>query len=228
MANSATEEVAIVLVGAGGFGREVLGYVSDAIKSLPQLRVKGFLDDNADALKPFRCDYPVLGRIDDYPIQPEDRFVMTIGDPSTRAKIIKQMEARGARFISIIHPSAYVAPSATVGHGCIVAPFASIGSEAKVGHHVVLTWYSSLAHDSVARPFVVLSPYSTANGGAVLEEGAFLGTHAVVNPMIRVGSWSKVASGSVVYRHVPPHCLAMGNPAKARPLMRTNAEGQGE
>jgi sugar O-acyltransferase (sialic acid O-acetyltransferase NeuD family) len=223
MRDAGPEEVRIVLVGAGGFGREVLRYVLDAIKPLPQLRVKGFLDDNSEALQPFGCDFPVVGSIDGYSLQPSDRFVMTIGDPATRAKIIQRLEARGARFISIIHPSAYVAPTATLGHGCIVAPFASVGSETNVGNHVVLTWYASLAHDSKARDFAVLSPYSTANGGATLEEGAFLGTHAVVNPMIRVGAWSKVASGSIVYRHVPPHSLAMGNPAKARPLMRFGA-----
>ncbi|MFO0865272.1 MAG: acetyltransferase [Gemmataceae bacterium] len=223
MRDAGPQEERIILVGAGGFGREVLSYVRDAIKALPQLRVKGFLDDNADALNAFRCDYSVLGSIEGYSVQPSDRFVMTIGDPSTRAKFIQRLQARGARFISIIHPSAYIAPTATLGPGSIVAPFASIGNEAKVGNHVVLTWYASLAHDSVAKDFAVLSPYSTANGGATLEEGAFLGTHAVVNPLIRVGAWSKVASGSVVYRHVPPHCLAMGNPAKARPLMRASS-----
>ena len=87
---------------------------------------------------------------------------------------------------------------------------------------MLLTWYSSLAHDSICHPFAVLSPYATANGSAVLEEGVFLGTHAVIHPMIRVGTWSKVASGSVVYRDVPPNSLALGNPAKAVPNLGTS------
>ena len=56
---------------------------------------------------------------------------------------------------------------------------------------------------------------------AILEEGVFLGTHAVIHPMIRVGAWSKIASGSVVNRNVPPNCLALGVPAKAVPMLRT-------
>lgn len=222
MGDAEGESLEIILVGAGGFGREVLLYVLDAIKQSPHLRVKGFLDDNPSALQPFHSDLPILGSIKDYVIQPHDRFVMTIGDPSTRAKHIQEMEVRGARFLTIIHPTAYVAPTAVVGRGCIVAPFSSIGNSANVGDHVVLTWYSSIAHDGIAHNYVVLSPYSTANGAVTLEEGAFLGTHAVVNPMIRVGSWSKIASGAVVYRNVPPNCLAMGNPAKARPMLRLN------
>jgi sugar O-acyltransferase (sialic acid O-acetyltransferase NeuD family) len=214
------ESTEIVLVGAGGLGREVLNYVLEAIRPSPHMRVKGFLDDNPDTLRPDRCEFPLLGSILDYPIQPQDRFVMAIGDCVTRAELIRKMEARGARFITIIHPTAYVASNASVGNGCIVGPFSAIGSDATVGDHVLLTWYSSLAHDSISHPFAVLSPYSTANGGAILEEGVFLGTHAVIHPMIRVGAWSKVASGSVVYRDVPPNCLASGNPAKALPLLR--------
>jgi sugar O-acyltransferase (sialic acid O-acetyltransferase NeuD family) len=219
MSDSSAEPTAIVLVGAGGLGREVLNYVLEVIRPSPHLRVKGFLDDNPGATGPSRCDFPILGSILDYPIEPQDRFVMAIGDCAKRAELARKLEARNARFMTIIHPTAYVAPNATVGNGCVVGPFCAIGSDATVGDHVLLTWYSSLAHDSVSHSFVGLSPYSTANGGAVLEEGVFLGTHAVIHPMIRVGAWSKVASGSVVYRDVPPNCLALGNPAKASPLL---------
>ena len=213
---------AIVLVGAGGLGREVLNYVREAIRPSPHMRVKGFLDDDPGASRPDRCEVPILGSIADYRIEPQDRFVMTIGDCVKRAELTRKMEARGARFMTITHPTAYVAPNATVGNGCIVGPFCAIGSEAQVGDHVLLTWYSSLAHDSNCGSFAVLSPYSTANGGAILEEGVFLGTHAVIHPKIRVGAGSKVASGSVVYRDVPPNSMALGNPAKASPILGTS------
>jgi sugar O-acyltransferase (sialic acid O-acetyltransferase NeuD family) len=219
MSDTRADSIAIVLVGAGGLGREVLNYVLDAIRPSPHMRVKGFLDDNLSALSPYRCEFPILGSVLDYPIQSQDRFVMTIGDSVTRAELIRKLQARGARFITIIHPTAYVAANATVGDGCIVGPFCGIGSDVRVGDHVMLTWYSSLAHDSFSHSFVVLSPYSTANGGAILEEGVFLGTHAVINPMVRIGAWSKVASGSIVYRDVPPNSLAVDNPAKVRPLL---------
>jgi sugar O-acyltransferase (sialic acid O-acetyltransferase NeuD family) len=222
ISDTRAESTAIILVGAGGLGREVLNYVLDTIRPAPHMRVKGFLDDNPSALGPDRCDFPILGSILDYSVEPQDRFVMTIGDNVKRAELIRKMEARSARFITIIHPTAYVASNVTVGDGCIVGPFCGIGSGARVGDHVLLTWYSSLAHDSITHSFAVLSPYSTASGGVILEEGVFLGTHAVIHPMIRVGAWSKIASGSVVYRNVPPNRLALGNPAKAAPLLGTS------
>ena len=147
---------------------------------------------------------------------------MAIGDCVKRAELIRKMEARSARFITIIHPTAYVAPNATVGNGCIIGPFSAVGSDARVGDHVLLACYASLAHDSVSHSFVVLSPYSTASGGAILEEGVFLGTHAVIHPMIRVGGRSKVASGSVVYRDVPRIVWPSATRRKQLPMLRTS------
>jgi sugar O-acyltransferase (sialic acid O-acetyltransferase NeuD family) len=222
MSDTNAESTAIILVGAGGLGREVLNYVLDAMPPSAHMRVRGFLDDNPSAISPDPCRFPILGSILDYAIEPKERFVMAIGDCVRRAELTRKMEARGARFITIIHPTAYVASNAAVGNGCIVGPFSAIGSDARVGDHVLLTWYSSLAHGSICHSFAVLSPYSTANGGAILEEGVFLGTHAVIQPMVRVGPWAKVASGSIVYRDLPPNCLALGNPAKALPALPTS------
>jgi sugar O-acyltransferase (sialic acid O-acetyltransferase NeuD family) len=180
--------------------------------------VRGFLDDRPD---PRACDgLPLLGSISSYSPQEGDRFVVAVGDPEARARIISGLRDRGASFFRLVHPQAFVAATAQIGEGCIIAPFCAIGNAARLGDHVVLTWYSSVAHDAEVSSFAVLSPYSTVNGGASLGEGAFLGTHAAVNPLQRVGCWAKVAAGSVVYRPVPAQHLAMGNPAKSRPLMQ--------
>jgi sugar O-acyltransferase (sialic acid O-acetyltransferase NeuD family) len=209
-----------VIVGAGGFGGEVLQYTRDAIATTPDVHVRGFLDDRVD-VEMRACDgLPLLGTISSYEPQPEDRFVVAVGDPEVRMRIITHLTSRGASFFRLVHPTAFVASTATIGDGCIVAPFCAVGNAAQIGDHVVLTWYSSVAHDAEVASFAVLSPYSTVNGGASLGEGAFLGTHAAVNPQQGVGCWSKVAAGSVVYRPVPPSHLAMGNPAKSRPLMQ--------
>jgi sugar O-acyltransferase (sialic acid O-acetyltransferase NeuD family) len=217
---SASPQTSLVIVGAGGFGGEVLQYVRDAIRSQPDVSVRGFLDDRTD-LDPRACDgLPLLGSISSYSPQADDRFVVAIGDPEARTRVIDDLRRRGASFFRVVHPTAFVATTAQLGEGCIVAPFCAIGNAASLGDHVVLTWYASVAHDAEVASYAVLSPYSTVNGGAHLGEGAFLGTHAAVNPLQRVGCWAKVAAGSVVYRPVPAHHLAMGNPAKSRPLMQ--------
>lgn len=209
--------IGIVIVGAGGFGREVLQYVRDACDPSTH-RVRGFLDDRPGGRGP--GGLPVLGGTATFEPRPNDRLLLAVGDPAVRARLGRSLAARGACFLTLVHPAAYVAASAVLGAGCIVAPFATVGAEAVLGEHVVLTFYSSVGHDARLADFATLSPYSVANGGAVLEEGAFLGTHATVNPLRRVRAYAKVAAGAVVYQDVPAASLAAGNPAKARRLMR--------
>lgn len=215
---SAVDRKDIVIVGAGGFGREVLQYVLETYGSDPSYRIKGFLDDRPPDLAAFGLPYPVLGGTNDYRPQAHDRLIIALGEPKLRAMMADRFGALGAQFLTIVHPQAYVSGTATVGSGCIVAPFATIGAHASLGEHSVLTFYASIGHDAKVGRCCALSPHSVTNGGSRIGDLAFLGAHAVVNPMQRVGDGSKVAAGAVVYRPVPPGTLAAGNPAKPRPL----------
>jgi sugar O-acyltransferase (sialic acid O-acetyltransferase NeuD family) len=212
--------VDVIVVGASGFGRELLQYVQDAGKNVPGMSAKGFLDDNPGALDPAGgvMGAGIVGDTHTYAIQEQDRFIISVGEPAMRRTLSERLARRGARFVSIVHPTAYVGPTARIGRGCVVGPFASVGSCACVEDHVLLNLYSAVGHDARIGAFSVLSPHSVVNGGGRLENDVFLGTHAAVTPNVRVGAHSKVAAGAVVYRDVPQRSLATGNPARAFPF----------
>jgi sugar O-acyltransferase (sialic acid O-acetyltransferase NeuD family) len=214
-------EQTIIIVGAGGFGREVLQYVLDSIDPATY-RVKGFLDDYKESLQPASLGFSVLGTTAGYSMTDHDRFVLAIGEPQQRRVIAQRLTRRGAQFLTVVHPLAHVAKTARLGAGCILAPFAAAGACAELGDHVALTFYASIGHDARVGNCCALSPYSVSNGGTILEECVFLGTHAVVNPLKRVGSGSRIAAGAVVYRDVPANSLAAGNPAKILPILQAD------
>lgn len=208
----------IVIVGASGFGREVMQYALETYGTDPAYRIKGFLDDRPPDLGPYGLPYPVLAGTQDYQPQAEDRLIIALGDPKLRAMMADRFSAMGASFLTIVHPRAYVSGTATVGRGCIVGPFATVGPYASLGEHSLLTYYASVGHDVKVGRCCALSPHSVANGGSSIGDLAFLGAHAVVNPMQQVGDGAKVAAGAVVYRPVPAGALAAGNPATSTPL----------
>lgn len=211
----------VLIVGAGGLGREVQQYAVDALGS-DHFELIGHLDDAPEHVlaQGVTLALPIVGDIRTHTPDPQLRYLMAIGDPATRATVTGEFLKHDANFLTIIHPLSYVATSAIIGTGCIIAPFATVGAGARVLPFSHLHFYASSAHDTSVGPFASLSPYAVANGQSIIEKGAFLGSHATVNPTKKVGEFAKVTAGSVVYRDVPEKSIADGNPAKSRPIFR--------
>lgn len=205
----------LVIAAAGGFGRELAAYARDA-----GLHVAGFLDDDpnaAAALDGLDREAGVLGPIGSYEPERDGELVaIGIGHVGTRLKVAEMLVARGARLATVVHPTAWVAPTATLGEGVAVAPFVCIGPGVRIGDLALLNTYASLGHDATLGRCCVLASYAVATGHSALEEQVFLATHAVVTPGTRVGAGARISAGAVVFHDVPAGALAAGNPARAR------------
>jgi sugar O-acyltransferase (sialic acid O-acetyltransferase NeuD family) len=204
----------IVIVGAGGFGREVYSWTKDSFFK-DQYRIKGFLDDNNKALNSYNLDIGVIGNIDEYMPEKQDRFVIGIGDVKIKKQLIDKLIVKGSKFINLIHPTAVIADTAMIGKGNIIAPFVLISNCAKIDDFVIFNVYSSCGHDAKVGKYSTLSPYASATGFVVLEDEVFLGTHSTVIPGKIIGYKSKVSANSVVMRDVPPNKMVFGVPGKA-------------
>jgi len=204
----------IVIVGAGGFGREVYLWAKDSF-SKDQYRIKGFLDDNVKTLDGYNVEIGVIGSIDKYEIKEKDRFVIGIGTLEIKKQIVEKLIIRGAQFINLIHPTAVIADTAVIGRGNVIAPFVLISNCAKLNDFVVLNVYSLCGHDTRIGKYCTLSPYAAAAGFVVLEDEVYLGTHATVAPGKKVGYKSKISANSVVMRDVATNKIVFGVPGKA-------------
>jgi len=205
----------ILIVGAGGFGREVLHWARDAWPEWHD-RIAGFLarHNHASASLPH-----ILADPADYVPEPGDAFLLAIGIPGVRRRVAEALAARGAEFLTLVHPTAVVAATATLGPGSIVCPQAVVSDSAATGRCVLVNYHASLAHDAVAGDYAVLSPYAALAGAARVGADAFLGLHASVGPGVVVGERSKVAANSCALNDVPPESLVHGVPGRVTPLL---------
>jgi sugar O-acyltransferase (sialic acid O-acetyltransferase NeuD family) len=208
----------LIVVGAGGLGREVFQYALDVLGKDAETEILGFLDDNPAALAGDPLEGKILGNTAEFRVEPQHRFVIGVGDPALRQTLALQIAARGGRFARVIHSLAYVASTARVSDGCVLAPYVFVGAGAQIGSHVVLNARVSIGHDVVLAEHCVLSPHCVVGGGSRLGKGVFMGSSATIVPQRSIGSGSKIAAGSVVLQDVPVGALAVGNPAKARVL----------
>lgn len=206
------------ILGAGGFGREVYGYLGDRIAQGDKLEIEGFLDDRPDALAGLPLSVPVLGSLDDTEADDDVWYIIAFGDAELRARWGVRLFSAGCQLCTLIHPTAYVSSSATIGPGSIICPFAAVCANATIEINSVLNCYASAGHDAIVGAHSILSPYSTLNGFARLGTRVFMGSHSAVLPGLSVGAGTKISAGSVVNSDVQPGSLAHGNPARQRIL----------
>ncbi|MGE4352309.1 MAG: NeuD/PglB/VioB family sugar acetyltransferase [Bdellovibrionales bacterium] len=207
----------LILIGAGGFGIEAALYAQDMVRTnTASFEVKGFLDDTKE-VGDHRVGLPILGGTD-MPVDPSALYVITIAEPPHKRAFHERLAAQGARFATLIHPSAVIAPTAQVGEGCVFAPFSFAGPESFIGRHGTINIYGSVAHETRLGDFCTFSPYAGTHGAAQLGDGIFMGAHATVLKGIKIGNACKIAAGAVVYNDMPDAHIAIGNPARFKNL----------
>jgi len=208
----------IIIVGAGGFGREVLQWARHAWPDDAR-KIAGFLSEDPRVLDGHGPTLLILGSPDSFEPRPTDGLVLAIGIRGVRRRVAEDLESRGGRFLRLVHPTAIVADSATIGVGTVVCPYAVVSDSVRLGRCVLVNYHASLAHDAAADDFAVLSPYATLGGGARVAADVFLGLHATVGPGVSVGEGSKVAANSCALHDVPPLSLVHGVPGRVGPLL---------
>ena len=212
----------ILIVGAGGFGREVAEWAHDAWPAHRQL-VAGMLSEDAGVLAGTRCPLPILGRPSDFQPVAGDSLVLGIGIPRVRRQVTESLLARGGRFLTLVHPTAVVAESARIGMGVVICPQAVVSVDTTLGDFAVLNYHTSLGHDAIVGDYSVLSPYATLGGSAAIGADVFLGLHATVGPRITVGDRTVISANSCALSPVPPDSLVYGVPGRSAPRLAPGA-----
>jgi len=206
----------ILIVGAGGFGREVREWVGDAWPDAVS-RLAGFLSADAPRASVAGSALPIIDDPRHFEPQAGDALLLAIGIPETRRHVAEMLENRGASFLTLVHPTAIVATSAHVGQGSILCPYSIVSCSASLGRHVLLNYQASLGHDARAGDFAVLSPYAALGGHARIEEDVFLGMHASVGPGKVLGPRTKVSANSCALADAPADSIVFGVPGRIAP-----------
>lgn len=219
----------IVIVGAGGHGREILQLIRDINTATPIWDCAGFLVDAGFDAPPAVAGLPVLGDLGWLAANPDTAVVVAVGAPAARRRLVRRIRALGPNpcanpFPVLVHPRAWIGAGVELGEGSMVCAGAMLTTDIRLGEHVHVNVGCTLAHDDVLEDFVTLAPGVHLAGNVLLGEGAELGLGAAVIPRARVGAWSVVGAGAVVTADIDADCTAVGTPA--RPVKRRPAGWQ--
>lgn len=206
----------VVVVGAGGFAREILALLRDPLRSGASWRFAGFVsteEPNAQALA--RTGARWLGDDDAFLAAPSaTHYVIAIADPVVRQTLALLYDAAGLKPATLIHPTASVGPNVTIGPGSIICAMASITTDVVIGAHVHVDRVVTIGHDSVIEDFVTLHPAGVISGAVKVGTRVRVGTNAAVLQGLRVGVDAVIGAGALVTRDVQEATSVVGVPAR--------------
>lgn len=204
----------IVIVGAGGFGREVLDLLRDINQDKPTWEILGFLDDKFELVGKILNDLPVLGTIgwlESQLVQPQ--VALGVGSSKARYHIVQRISQ--AVFPSLIHPNVVMSNYMEIGRGIIITAGNILTNQIRLGNFAMLNLACTIGHDTSIGNYVTVSPGVNISGNVHIAEGCELGTGSALIPGVHVGRWSVIGAGAVVVNDIPPNCTAIGVPARA-------------
>lgn len=202
----------LLIVGAGGFGREVLTYIED---DNPLFRPKGFLDSRSGVLDKTPRSIGVIGDPLTYQPVEGDVFMAALGDPQARFKYTEVLRRiPGVDFATVVHARANVSRHAVIGSGCITGPHVGISVDVRIGDFTCIQEYTVIGHDAQIGDWCQINSHCTISGGVRIGNFVTIHPNCVITAGAVIGDGVKVAAGSVVYGRIPAGITVMGNPAR--------------
>lgn len=165
-------------------------------------------------------DTPWLGGFDDYRVMSDDLFLLGVGNPVTKARMVQSLRDRGGRFARLIHPTAVLGRNCVHGEGVIMAPLSMNTADTRMGDFVTILSFSGLGHDASAGTFTTVSSHVDIMGGATLGERVLVGSGARIMPGVKVGDAARIGAGATIIRNVKSGTTMFAPPAKLLRLSR--------
>ena len=204
----------VVIIGAGGFAREVAWLWEDCFEadsSLP--RLIGHISPKPSS----NTHFPILGD-DEWAfnnLNPASTgFILGTGFSELREKLGNLYESRGFKALTLIHPSARIGTNSQIGAGSIICAGNTITVDVNIGAHVLVNLHCTIGHDTGIGDFSVLSPGVHLSGHSQIGKRCELGTGAVTVPGVSIADDIVLGAGTVVHTDLDLPGTYVGVPAK--------------
>jgi acetyltransferase EpsM len=188
--------------------------IADLVTDIPDYEVTGFVENENRE----RCAETLEGLpihwVEDLAAMRDTHSAVCALATTHRSRFTDQVAELGMPFATLVHPTAHVSATSTLGEGAIVSAGAIVGARTAIGRHTILNRAVLVGHHTTIGDHCTLNPGANVAGKCTLHDKAFVGMGAKVLGDLEVGSGAIVGAGAVVTRSVEPRALVLGVPAR--------------
>lgn len=206
----------VVIIGAGGFAREVLDVIEACNQKNREFDMLGYIvDPEYGSPGTMINEKPILGDFDWLKCYAREVYVICgVGPSHHRFQLIKRADEIGCQYFSLIHPKAIVTPRVEIGRGVVITAGCILTNQIKIDNHVHINLDCTIGHDATLDEFVTLAPGVHVSGKVSIEKGSYVGTGANIIERINIGKWSIIGAGSTIVKDVLENTTVVGVPGK--------------
>jgi sugar O-acyltransferase (sialic acid O-acetyltransferase NeuD family) len=163
--------------------------------------------------------YPVIGGLRDIPdlIGKGYYFINSIGKigfQKERITLIESLNIPDERYVTFVHPSAYVAPNVKLGVGCIVMPNVSISPGVTIGKNCRIMINAVIGHNNTIGDYCFFAAASCTGAYLTIGDGVFISLNATIREFLTLGNYSTIGMGAVQTKDTGESEIWIGNPAR--------------
>jgi len=208
ISESAFDPTAILVYGGGGHGKALI----DLLRAQSAYRIVGLVDDGIHPGAQV-MGLPVLGGKDSLPqlyaqgVRLAVNAVGGIGNTSARIEVFRRLAQAGFTCPAVLHPTAFIEPSAELSPGVQVMPHAYVGSQASIGFGVIVNTGAIVSHDCILGEYANISPGAILAGEVQIGSRALVGMGVTVNLQVKVAAGARLGNGATVKTDVPENAV---------------------
>ena len=206
----------IIIIGAGGVGRETALIIESINEHKEEWNLLGFVDDDENIQGKLINGYNVLGKLEYLLNYNREVYVVcAIANCKVKKAIVNHLqENKNIKFATLIHPSVNINKTVEIGQGSIIYNGVILTANIKIGNQVIISPKCGIGHDSVIEDYVTLLWNVNVSGSVKIGQGSTLGSGSTIIQGLEIGKNSFIGAGAAVIRDIEANRTAVGVPSK--------------